>query len=106
LFQARHAAEQGAGMRCSSAAMFSSAKRMSGSTWLATQPASTRPRATIASAVSSAWLMQPRRMPTTRITGRFSCTARSALSKSSEKGTQKPPTPSTTVASDAPRISA
>ena len=39
--------------------MFSSMKFIAGSISLATQPASTSPRRMIASAVSSAWLMQP-----------------------------------------------
>nr|GEU28319.1 conserved hypothetical protein [Tanacetum cinerariifolium] len=95
----------GAAMRCARAATFSSANAMSAWVSLATQPASVRPRAAIASAVSSEWLMQPRRRPTTSTTGRSSCSARSAVSNASLSGTRKPPTPSTTTASDAALIS-
>ena len=46
---------------------------------LATQPASCRPRAAIASPSAGAWLIQPRRMPTTRITSRPRSARSSAL---------------------------
>ncbi len=79
-----------------SVARFSSTRPISGSTRLPTQPASRQPSATIARALSSAWLRQPRRRPTTRITGSFSARTRSACIKVGDNGTAQPPTPSTT----------
>ena len=72
---------------------------MAASTVLATQPANGRPRARTASAVSSAWLMQPRRRPTTSTTGSPRSTARSAVSQPGTSGTRNPPTPSTNAMS-------
>lgn len=53
--------------------------------WPPSQPAA------MASAVSSACLMHPNRMPTTSTTGRPSCCARSAASCLSDKGIRKSP---------------
>ncbi len=91
----------GAGRKAAraSAATFSSGAAIPGSIALAIQPARRRPAARTASAVSSAWLRQPRRSPTTRTTGRPSAAARSLASSAGARGTWKPPTPSTTVKS-------
>ena len=70
-----------------------------GSIRLATQPASARPRALIASADSSAWLRQPSRTPTTSSTGRPSRAGMSSMSLRAASGTSAPPAPSTTTMS-------
>ena len=70
----------GAAIRSRSAARFSSKRDIAGSMRLAIHPASFNPRAAIAWRVSSAWLMQPSRMPTTRMTGNPIVSARSAVS--------------------------
>ena len=67
---------------------------------LATQPASVRPRARIASADSSAWLRQPSRTPTTSSTGRRKPRAMSSMSMPRRRAARSaPPAPSTTTTS-------
>ena len=80
-------------------ARFASALAIEGSMRLAIHPTSVQPSAAIARALSSAWLMQPRRRPTTRITGNSSARTRSTCISESESGTDQPPTPSTTTRS-------
>lgn len=65
-----HHAQQRSGQALAQRVLFSSGQAMAGSTVLATQPASCRPSARMASTVSSAWFRQRRRMPTTSTTGR------------------------------------
>ena len=67
----------------------------------AEQDGSRRPRSR--ARVSSAWLMQPRRTPTTSSTGTPSARARSACMRRRDSGTAQPPTPSTTTHVVTPR---
>ncbi|ODV10945.1 MAG: hypothetical protein ABT19_12860 [Rhodanobacter sp. SCN 68-63] len=61
------------------------------------QPSSRPPSAAIARALSSAWLRQPSRRPTTRITGSSHAFANAEAIKPGASGTSQPPTPSTTT---------
>ena len=63
---------------------------MAGSIALAIHPASASPARSIDSAVSSAWLRQPSRRPTTRTTGSPSATARSTVSSDRSQRNAEP----------------
>ena len=74
--------------------MLSSTASMPGSMAFAIQPTNRQPSATIARALSKAWLRQPRRRPTTSTTGTSSARTRSACISDDDSGAAQPPTPS------------